>query len=58
MSAAESLHRLWVDLQAQVEFEALMRAMTGEHLIDVTFVDRIDGEIVEWDALYLETNGG
>lgn len=55
---ADQLYCLWVAMQAQVEFEAFQRNLRGEHLIEVTLVSVVDGERVETEALYLESNDG
>jgi hypothetical protein len=48
------------ELSVQIMLESQRQERTGAHLIPITMVeaDTIDGELVERDYQYLETNGG
>lgn len=49
---------LFTDIQAQLDAEAWERARRGEHLIEITMLDKQeDGELVEREYLYLDSEG-
>lgn len=47
---------MWQDLQAQIDIESRLRAERGEHLIDISMFDEVEGERVERRYRYLENN--